>query len=195
MTQEEITQALDRIAETQNHQTLLREQMTKLMEEAIPPEVKKRMDEISTEFGDQIRAASTNITELEAAVKDGVKALGQSVKGKTLHAVYSKGRVSWDNKALEGYLVAHHELAPPQKRGRAISIYPPCITKSRRWLRDFFLINFSFCYVSNLPIEYSPETTREKIQFFKPIRGNGIVFYPTMVSCVPPRTILIINFL
>lgn len=39
-----------------------------------------------------------------------VVALGASVKGEHLHAVYSKGRATWDGKLLEGYAVAHPEV-------------------------------------------------------------------------------------
>jgi hypothetical protein len=48
--------------------------------------------------------------EQEAAIKAAVTAHGTSVKGTHLHAVYAKGRASWDNTGLTGYAVAHPEI-------------------------------------------------------------------------------------
>ncbi|MCG3145996.1 MAG: hypothetical protein HONDAALG_03775 [Gammaproteobacteria bacterium] len=47
----------------------------------------------------------------------GEESRGATVKGAALSAVYAKGRVSWDNKALEGYAVAHPELLAFRSEG------------------------------------------------------------------------------
>jgi len=39
------------------------------------------------------------------------------VKGRELEAVYVKGRISWDNKALDGYAAAHPEIGAFRKQG------------------------------------------------------------------------------
>ena len=39
-----------------------------------------------------------------------VIALGASVKGEHLHAVYTKGRETWDGKLLSGYAIAHPDV-------------------------------------------------------------------------------------
>jgi len=58
----------------------------------------------------QVDAVTTNIEELEAAVRKAVLNLGMSVRGCHLQAVWNKGRVSWNTKALEGYALAHPEV-------------------------------------------------------------------------------------
>jgi hypothetical protein len=56
-------------------------------------------------------------------IKSGVVLLKESVKGSTLHAVYNKGKTSWDTKGLEGYSLAHPEINIMKKIGEpSISI-------------------------------------------------------------------------
>ena len=43
--------------------------------------------------------------------------MGETVKGDHLQAVWSKGRASWDDKALMGYTKAHPELLEFRKQG------------------------------------------------------------------------------
>ncbi len=53
----------------------------------------------------------------EEQVKDWVKSAQTSVKGEYLQAVYSKGRTTWDSKALDGYAVTHEEILQFKKTG------------------------------------------------------------------------------
>jgi len=57
------------------------------------------------------------IAELSVQVKTEVVAHGASVKGAFLHAVFANGRVSWDNKKLDGYSKAHPEILDFRKEG------------------------------------------------------------------------------
>ena len=54
---------------------------------------------------------------LEAEVKQEVIEAGQTIKGSCLQACYAKGRVSWDTKMLDGYVVAHPEVEQFRKVG------------------------------------------------------------------------------
>ena len=58
-----------------------------------------------------------SIMTLTANIKGAVLDLGKSVKATHLQAVWSKPRVSWDTKSLDGYAVAHPELFAFRKEG------------------------------------------------------------------------------
>ena len=57
------------------------------------------------------------ITSLTESIKASVIGLGASEKGSRLHAVYAKGRETWDSKGLGGYAVAHPEINSFKKVG------------------------------------------------------------------------------
>lgn len=101
---------LDQLSEFQVQRDLLQADMQKLLDEAIPPEVKARLAEINAEFSGKSEAVTAKIGALEAEIRAEVKAGGVSVKGANLQAVYNKGRVSWDSKNLDGFAVTHPEI-------------------------------------------------------------------------------------
>jgi hypothetical protein len=76
---------------------------------------KKR--EIEIEFSGKADDASANIAKLEAEIKAEVKAAGASVKGKHFHAVYVKGRVTWNTDKMDAWLVDHPFLKEARKEG------------------------------------------------------------------------------
>lgn len=47
---------------------------------------------------------------LEDSIRADVVALAHTVKGAELMAVYAKGHVTWDSKAMAGYAAAHPEI-------------------------------------------------------------------------------------
>lgn len=107
---------LDRIADLKSAQALREADKQALIDQVLTPEIKAKIAEIEAEF-----ANSDNITDtinlLTDEVKHEVVELGETVKGTFLMAVYSKGRVSWDTKALEGYITAHPEIEKFRKQG------------------------------------------------------------------------------
>ena len=52
------------------------------------------------------------ISALESEIKDKALALGETVRGDHYIAIFKRGRVSWDQKLLDGYAVAHPEILP-----------------------------------------------------------------------------------
>ena len=60
---------------------------------------------------------SDHISTLESEIKRLVVDHGQSVRGASLQAVYSKPRVTWDSKALDGFALNHPELFAFRKEG------------------------------------------------------------------------------
>lgn len=95
----------------------LRNNKNRLMAEAMPAEVKQRMEEIEAEFADKSSAVAENTSALEATIKQAVIENGTSVKATVLHAVFAKGRVTWDSN-LDGYAVGHPELLSFRKEGK-----------------------------------------------------------------------------
>ena len=80
-------------------------------------ELKQQLAEVEARFLSHAAAVNAVVAMLEATVKQAVIQHGASVKGPVLHAVYNKGRVTWDTKALDGYVVAHPELLVLRKEG------------------------------------------------------------------------------
>lgn len=65
------------------------------------------------------------VADTERQVLDLTLALGETVRGDALMAVWSKPRVTWDGKILEGYVIAHPELAAARHTGQpSVSIRP-----------------------------------------------------------------------
>ncbi len=87
-----------------------------LLDEIYTAEIKARMAEIEAEYATKIEGVTANIAALEAEIKQAVIAHGASIKGSFIHAVFVKGRVSWDTKSLDGYATAHPELCHSAKK-------------------------------------------------------------------------------
>lgn len=114
---EQIKAKLNTLADYQAQVQYLALEKQRLMDEAMPAEVKARLAEIETEFAGKTAAAQVNIDALTDEIKSAVIANGASVKADFIQAVWTKGRVSWDNKALDGYAVAHPEINAFRKEG------------------------------------------------------------------------------
>jgi uncharacterized protein YqeY len=80
-------------------------------------EIKKAEADINAEFAIKSEAVDANIEKLTSEIKNEVLANGATVKGDHMMAVFAKGRVSWDTKALDGVVALHPELAQFRKEG------------------------------------------------------------------------------
>ena len=112
-----IKQKLDQLAEYQSQRDVVMLEKQRLLEEVITAEIKARIAEIEAEFSGTTEAVTGNIAALEAEIRQAVIEYGSSVKGSHFHAIYVKGRVSWDAKFPDGYAVAHPELLHYRKEG------------------------------------------------------------------------------
>jgi hypothetical protein len=117
MNEIEIKQKLDQLAEFQSERDVAMLEKQRLLDEVYSAEIKSRMAEIEAEFSGKTEAANENIAALEAEIKQAIIAHGASVKGSVFHAVFAKGRVSWDTKSLDGYATAHPELLTFREEG------------------------------------------------------------------------------
>ena len=108
---------LDALDELHQQLILLGADKQALIDQVLTPEIRRKLDEIEDEFSDKSGAVLEKISDLENAIKQDVIAEGATVKGKYMMAVFTKGRVSWDTKALDGYAAAHPEVAQFRKEG------------------------------------------------------------------------------
>lgn len=97
-----------------------------LINAVLTPEIMAKVEEINAEFQSKYEALENDemfvsrkaeYDALADEVKKEVVAAGQTIKGSCLMAVYAKGRVSWDTKGLDGYVVAHPEVETFRKVG------------------------------------------------------------------------------
>ena len=107
---QDIVEKLDRLAEFQAQRDLLNADKQAAIDSVLTPEIKARLAEIDAEFADKAAAVDENIDALEAEIKADVLTRGETIKGSRLMAVWSKGRVTWDDAALQDYMAVHPEI-------------------------------------------------------------------------------------
>ena len=81
-----------------------------LIDQVLTPEIKEKLAEIDAEFDPKVDEIAQQKSMLEAAIKQEILQAGRTVKGTYHSFVWSKPRVSWDTKALDGYALAHPEI-------------------------------------------------------------------------------------
>ena len=104
-----IENLLDKLSEIQSATDLLQADYEQ-KRAAILATVQEQLDALEAEYTPKLSAAVENANTITQAIKAAVIEQGASVKGAYLQAVYTKGRVSWDSKALEGFSAAHPEI-------------------------------------------------------------------------------------
>lgn len=115
--EQRIKTMLDALAEMQAQRQVAEMDKQAAMESIFTPEIKAQIADIEAEFSGKTEALAANIAELETVVRTQVIALGTTVKGATLQACWTKPRVSWDTRALDGYATAHPEIEKFRKEG------------------------------------------------------------------------------
>ena len=117
------TNASDKIAAKLNKLTDLRSQIEKTSAEyelaklnAVKP-VRGKLDAIEGKYSGSLERETAKAQLLEAEIRSDVLAFQESVKADKLHAIYVKGRVTWDGKGLDGYSVANPQVLTFRKQG------------------------------------------------------------------------------
>ena len=97
---------------------LIHQEKQALIDQVLTPEIKEKLAEIDAEFDPKVDgtcATKINAGSLKSSKEDsGSRA---DVKGTYHSFVWSKPRVSWDTKALDGYTLAHPEIAQFRAEG------------------------------------------------------------------------------
>lgn len=117
MNEEQIKAKLDTLADLQAAKQALQLEERALLDALIPSDVLEKMREIELEYSQKYTGVDANIANLTDEVKAAVVANGASVKGTYLHAVWTKGRVSWDGKQLDGMMALIPGLAAARSEG------------------------------------------------------------------------------
>jgi len=118
MAKVKIEEKLDQLAELRTVIKDFTNEITKLVKCALSrcSDLKERYDEVQFAIG----AITERENTLSEEIKEVVIKSGESAKGQYLQAVYSKGKTTWDTKALEGYAVAHPEVNQLKKVGEPL---------------------------------------------------------------------------
>lgn len=113
-----IEKLLDQLAELRSAIDVAMLRMNDAIDSVMTPEQKAAIAEIRLEYAPMIEEATAKATALEDEVKAAVVKHGATVKGSRLQAVFTKGRVSWDAKALDGYILKEPALAAFRSEGK-----------------------------------------------------------------------------
>lgn len=113
----DIVSKLNRLADIKSQADVINIHFDQLHDSILTPEIRAQLDDIEAERTTALEAALAGAKELESEIRAGVAAFGTTVKGSHLMAVYGKGRVSWDDRALSGYAIDHPEILAFRKTG------------------------------------------------------------------------------
>lgn len=108
---------LDGLANIRSKFDMLNQQKQAVIDAILTPEIKAQLAEIDAEFAPFEAEINSQIAEIETSIKQAVVEHGATVKGHWFQAVYAKGRVNWDTKALDGYAISKPELLAFRKEG------------------------------------------------------------------------------
>ena len=108
---------LNELAELYAQRDISMMEKQRLIDAIMTDEIKAKIAEVEAEYSGKSETVTEKITALESEVKELVKENGASVKGQFIHAVFTKGRVTWDSKQLDGLMIAVPQLAQARKEG------------------------------------------------------------------------------
>lgn len=84
----------------------------------VPREIKQQLDTLRAQRDEAEEGIRINIDVITRKIKDAVLEHGETVGGNKFQAVYNRGRISWDSRGLDGYMVAHPEISQFRREGR-----------------------------------------------------------------------------
>lgn len=116
-----VTEKLDRLGDERLAIDDLNTNMEHLIDEAFQrcPDLAEQYEVLQAE----VKAHTDSADQLSTDIRTLTLPYGETIKGETLMAVWSKGRTSWDTKKLDGYAVAHPEIKEMKSEGNpSISI-------------------------------------------------------------------------
>ena len=85
--------------------------------ETLLERLKPELDALDAEYAVRLKGSGAEATRSEAAARHAAVAYGSSFKHAGVHAVYVRGRVSWDAKGLESYADDHPEVREHRRVG------------------------------------------------------------------------------
>lgn len=112
-----IKMGLEKLGDYYQQLDRIKHDKQELIDSVLTDEIKTRLAEIEAEFDPLMVGADSEIQDLTAKIKAAVLEYGATVKGQYRQAVWSKGRTSWDTKALDVYATIHPEITEWRKVG------------------------------------------------------------------------------
>jgi hypothetical protein len=91
--------------------------MQNTIESLIPLDIQRSIENVRGGYGVEIATLTHDIAAIEADIRNAVILDGMTARGQQLMAVFNAGRVSWDDKGLAGYAMAHPEITTFRKVG------------------------------------------------------------------------------
>jgi len=83
-------------------------------------QIQSELEALDAEYKPVLDAAQENIATLENEIKTEVLLYGESVSGGMYRAVYTHGRISWDNDGMTRYAASHPDVLQFRKEGQPI---------------------------------------------------------------------------
>lgn len=113
-----IEQLLERLADLEEQELVATLAHKTDIELALAP-VRDKLKQIDDFYAPSSNTRNETMANLRKQIVDATLLLECTVKSERLSAVWSKGRTSWDDRALQGYAKAHPELLEFRKQGAA----------------------------------------------------------------------------
>ncbi|MEX2143973.1 MAG: hypothetical protein WD740_05205 [Anaerolineales bacterium] len=111
MKSEDVVVLMNKHVEMKSQLSLIESEKQRLINEAMPAEVRQKVKEIEIEFEGKVETAQAALVKSEEEIKAGVVSVGKTLEVKGLKANFHSGRVSWDAKGLDGVMTTNPEIA------------------------------------------------------------------------------------
>ncbi len=82
--------------------------------------VQAELEALEVEYQPLFESVEARVKTLDSEIRADMLQYGASVKGAHLHAIFSRGRVSWDTEQLDQYALKHPEIVQFRKQGEPI---------------------------------------------------------------------------
>jgi hypothetical protein len=113
----EVSERLDRLQAARLAAAAVQEEYDR-RRAAIMESVQPLLETLDAEFADRLRATNNEVARLQGEARDAVLNLGASFRHRDVHAVFVRGRVTWDTKGLSRYAETHPEVAEFRREGK-----------------------------------------------------------------------------
>lgn len=113
----EARSAFERLAEARERAQELR-RCLEARREAILSTVRVELEALEAQYAQPLEEAGRAVAELEKEVKDEVLCAGQTIQVGNVHAIYYRGRVTWDSQGLATFAASHPEVSQFRRVGK-----------------------------------------------------------------------------
>ncbi len=107
----------EELAEARQYHERLKQQV-EAEREAVLSAVRAQLDALEAKYAADLEDAARAVEELEAEVRAEVLQVGKSARLGGVQAIYYRGAITWDGKALQLYVQSHPELERFRKVGQ-----------------------------------------------------------------------------